>query len=98
MTIKYGSIDEQQPRKRLKSLIDHSTDEMTDARLTPEALERRLARLAYQDRAPSVARSAAAELLERKAPRIKNPEQALSANDARRLTDIYERLFVEATA
>ena len=92
MATNYGSIDPSKRKPRQKSLIDHSAAEEQD-RLTPEALEARLGSLAYQNRAPSVAKAAAAELLERKAPRVKNPEQQLSPDESRRLADIYERLF-----
>jgi hypothetical protein len=94
MSIKYGAIEEAKARKpRAKSLIVH--DGVGADRTTPEALVQRLTNLAYQNRAPSVAKAAAAELLERIAPRVKNPEQGLSAGDARKLADIYERLFTE---
>ena len=96
MTIKYGQDEELRKRKGRRSIIPQ--DFVPTDKTTPEALEARLAALAYQNRAPSVAKSAAAELLERKAPKQKNPEAMLTANDARKITDIYERLFVEQTA
>lgn len=94
VSIKYGRLDEEKPRKprQTSQIVDPAT---LDERLTPDALERRLLTLAFQNRAPSVAKAAAAELLERKAPRVKNPEQGLTANEARKLTDIYDRLFLE---
>jgi hypothetical protein len=94
MPINYGSIDRSQRKPRAKSVIDHSAGEDQD-RGTPEALEGRLLNLAYQNRAPSVAKAAAAELLERKSPRVKNPEQSLSPDEVRKICDIYDRLFRE---
>ena len=62
-------------------------------KLSPEALEQRLASLAFQNKAPSVAKAAAAELLERKTPKTRSVDQGLTAADVRRVCDIYERIF-----
>ena len=94
MGINYGSLGEPKPRKkREKSLIVH---EQAEDRSTPEALENRLINLAFQNRAPSVAKAAALDLLERKAPRQKNVEQGLTADEARRITDIYDTILGSA--
>ena len=94
MSIKYGQIEQETKRKRFRNITAQAQEAAEDkADLSPEWLERRLLTLARQNKAPSVAKAATAELLERKAPRVKNPEQGLSANEARKLADIYERLF-----
>jgi len=93
MKTKYGSIDIQaqiQRKKRSRSVIPST---QVPAELTPETLERRLAELSFQNRAPSVAKAAAETLLERKAPRSKSPEQAITAADAARIAEIYDRIF-----
>jgi len=93
MSTKYGNIDHSKPKPRKprqKSVIVQN--QIEDDKLTPEALERHLGTLAYNKRAPSVAVRAATELLERKAPRSKNPEERLTADDVRRICDIYDRI------
>ena len=96
MALNYGSIkhEQKQPKRisRVKAIIA-AANEPVD-KLSPEALEKRLASLAFQNKAPSVAKAAAAELLERKAPKTKNVDQGLTASDARRICDIYDRIFV----
>ena len=89
MTIKYGSIDSKPRKKRAQSLIVYEDEN----NLTAEALEKRLGTLAFQNRAPSVAKAAAAELLERKAPRERNPDKRLTADEARRIEQVYSSIF-----
>jgi hypothetical protein len=83
--------EQPKPRKpRQKSLINHASLEGKDS---PQALEARLLQLALQNRAPSVAKAAAEALLERKAPRQRNPDRGLTVEEALRIADIYERIF-----
>ena len=92
MSIKYGSLDKDQPRKkRAKSIIHH--DDSGNEKISGPALKARLAHLAYQNRAPHVAVRAADTLLERVEPRKGTPESQLTAAEAMRICDIYERIF-----
>ena len=99
MAINYGSIGDDKPKPPKKGKKSPKKDEIEikDEQLTPSALEQHLGRLAYQKRARSVAVRAATELLERKAPKTKNPEERLTAGEARRICDVYDAIFSETT-
>jgi len=95
MGINYGSLGEPKPRKkREKNLINHGSLDASADGLTDEQLKqfsrKRLIELAKQQRAPSVAKAAAAELWERVEPRKEQREAQMSAADAVRIADIYE--------
>src|SRR5215472_19263329 len=95
MGINYGSLGEPKPRKkREKNLINHdpldaSADGLTDEQLK-QFSRKRLIELAKQQRAPSVAKSAAAEIWERVEPKKEQREAQMTAADAVRIADIYE--------
>jgi len=89
MAINYGNIDHSKPPKKGKK--SPKQDEIREDQMTAEALEKHLAALAYKSSSSHVGKAATAELLERKAPRSKNPEERLTADDVRRVCDIYER-------
>ena len=97
MTIEYGKIDHSKakPRKkRQKNLINHDPLDVSADGLTDEQLKqfsrKRLIELAKQQRAPSVAKSAAAEIWERVEPKKEQREAQMTAADAVRIADIYE--------
>lgn len=97
MAINYGSIEPKKPRKKYcRTQVDPSVAGVNPEERTAEVYETRLHGLAFQNRAPSVAKAAAAELLERKSPRKNIEEQRLTADEARRICDIYERIFSRA--
>jgi hypothetical protein len=92
--INYGSIEGPgKPRKKpAKSLINHN-----ELDGTPEGVEKRLLEMVHQKRAPAVAVRAAVEYLDRKAPKPKIPDTSMTAQDALRICDIYERIFGDTT-
>jgi hypothetical protein len=90
MSIKHGSLDKE-PRKRRNSNITLPNADIEEA--TPEALKTRLLQLSKQSRYPAVATTSTKELLERIEPKKTTPEPALSAEDARKIAGIYDRLF-----
>ena len=97
MPINYGSIDRSKRKPRRNHLMNHGSLEASHSEpITAEALERRLQQLATQNRAPSVAKAATTELLERKAPKKQIQDAGLTAGEANRIADIYERLFGQA--
>jgi len=67
MATNYGSIkgETKRPKRlsRVRAIIAAANEPLD--KLSPEALEQRLAALAFQNKAPSVAKAAATELLER---------------------------------
>ena len=81
MPINYGSIDHK------------SLGETNDEPVSAEELETILLQLSRQKRAPAVAKSAAAELLERIKPRKILQDPGISGADAARIADIYELVF-----
>jgi|SRR5215467_1618669 len=89
MSIKYGSLDHKPPNKKKKSKDEI---EIKDELLTADALEKHLCTLAYKSSSPHVRKASTAELPDRKAPKSKNPEQNITASDARRICDIYEEI------
>jgi len=100
MSIKYGSIEPGARKPRQKSLINHNATAVSADDLSDEALKqfskKRLLELAKQNRAPSVAKAAATELLERVEPKKERADAQMTATDAARIADIYERLFGKA--
>jgi len=95
MGINYGSLGEPKPRKkREKNLINHGSLDASADGLTDEQLKqfsrKRLLELAKQQRAPAVAKAAAAELWERVEPKREQREAQMTAADAVRIADIYE--------
>jgi len=100
MPINYGSIDHSKPRKKPeKHLINHDAIGTPAEGLSDEQLKQfsrqRLLELAKQNRAPSVAKAAAAELWERVEPKKERPEAQMSSAEAARIATIYDRLFGE---
>ena len=95
VAINYGSIEpSQRARKpRAKTLIDYKALASNDEPVSAEELETILLQLSRQKRAPAVAKSAAAELLERIKPRKVLQDPGITGADAARIADIYERLF-----
>ena len=88
---KYGSID---IAAKIAKMRKPRAKKQIPTEMTPQILEQRLAELSFQNRAPSVAKSATETLLERKVPKKAALEVlAISAADAVRIADIYERLF-----
>ena len=75
-----------------EALETGNTPELSDEALK-QYTRKRLLQLAGQNRAPSVAKAAATELLERVEPKRDRQEAQLSTKDAARLSEIYDRLF-----
>lgn len=99
MAINYGQPDfgKKERKPRAKSLMNHDAlnapiDELSDEQLK-QFSKRRLIELARQTRAPHVASSAAKEIWERVEPKKERPEASMTAADAARIADIYEKLF-----
>lgn len=96
MAINYGTIERGQRKRkpRAKALIDHKALESPGGELTGAGeMKARLRQLAMQNRAPSVAKAAATELLEREEPKKIYQDPGISGADAVRIADIYEMLF-----
>jgi len=98
--INYGSMDRTPRKKRETHLLKHDTLDVSGDGLSDEQLanfsRKKLIELAQQKRAPSVAKSAAAELLERVSPKKERAEALISPAEAIRIADIYDAVFAEA--
>ena len=96
MATNYGSIHRRARKPRCIPLIDHS-DQVNGEPIHPDDMARnmeaRLLELSKQNRAPSVAKAAAAELLERAKPKKSPQEPEMTVAEASRLVDIYDRIF-----
>jgi hypothetical protein len=103
MATNYGSIGENPKphKKRRKHLINHdaigaSADGFTDEQLK-QFSRKRPTELAKQQRAPSVAKSAAAEIWERVEPKKERPDAQITNPEANRIADIYDAVFGAAS-
>jgi len=98
--INYGSMDRTPRKKRETHLLKHDTLDVSGDGLSDEQLKnfsrKRLIELAQNKRAPSVAKSAAAELWERVEPKKEKAEAQITASEASRIADIYRDVFAEA--